>query len=746
MLRIHTGFLLALLAAALASCGSFLQPSISDRKTAVAPAPAAAPEPVAQPSASAAVAAPFALPPPAEAAAVTCARTKGHAVYYANSRVELRFDCGVAVAAAAATGAPAFLALASSGTTVTVTGTAPAAASTASWSLTVNGAAVLGAGAAIATRVITSTPTVTLKAPGPDVAGNYGAAVAVAEGDFVLDPLWDGAASDVTVSLLPSTAQGADTPGAFDGAAFAAADADAAGLRFVADCATATGTYVCPQPTVGIDAHTFGGSGLLRWTWSPFDQGSYEISVRPYLDIEGAPIRLPSMKVPFVIPRQAFGSVPLATSASPRAADGLDDRRFSYAFARNAAASSPAAPVFGVGYESANADGTGNKKSWLTRVALDRSVSPLAALPSGLTQAVTPVDLTGPRDSMFHRLRTLANGAYVSLAVVDGELTFSRVADDPTAPALAAGMPITISNLFAGSYDFKGAAMTEPFTDTDGVTRIGVAYATRDGIGNDVLGIGKINPAGTALTGGAPSLSDDPDFMTTDADFNVSSLFEHDNVEIAAGTRLGARALFVAHRLGTEVQVGYVLSNKNAMSGLPVYAFRSLTSDLGLVPATFSGAGAGNAQSLSMALGVKGVTPVIGVAWRDQDTNDGGAPRCFFRRIDAESLAGASRSDVLPLTAGECREPRLAFNAATGRYLVTYGEKVGGNWQISSREIALGSSSTDTPTAAVSVVQLGAAAPVKLETAYDPAGAFVGILFRVQGDDAVRVHGYHVAR
>lgn len=685
-----------------------LQPTISDRSL---------------PPTVASVVASGAGGAPAPADAVTCTRSKGHNVYYAGSTVTLSYSCTAAVTGLELAGAPAFLKGTASGTTVQITGTAPSKDSSTSWSFIVNGLLTQGDAAAVKTAVITSQPTVSLATPSPSLT--YNTVTNLKFSTVNLDPAWDGATDDVTLSLLPGTAQGSDLPTTFNEQAIAATDTDALGLTYFESCSAPTGSYLCPQPTTASGSKSVAGGGELLWNWSPFDQGQYKLSVRPLLTVEGAEMRLPAVSAAYTIPEQTFGNVPLTVSNHPDAGGDMDGQIYSYGFAVNSQLSTPSAPVLGLTYQSETAHGAAFATSYFTRYALDRTVSPLTATPAGVTQS-SSLKLTGTDNSTLSKVVALGDGSWAEVTndLTGPNLDYNHLSDSAASPAVKNSIAIV------SPVQLIGLDVSEPFVDQDGTTRLGVAYVDYNG-GAPFFGVGKLNPAGTTTA----AINDSPGFETDNTDFELPGTHPA-RIAIAAGTLNGAPAFYLAYQDTTSLEVGWVNANADTSSGFTTLA--SVFSDEVGYPAITNG------QSLSLAVGTSGGEQIIASAYRESDANP--TQSCYFRRVgvkDDGTFTSASTAITLSSGTDKCLEPSISYNAASGRFVVTYAEQVSGTWQIMSREITLGG--TDTASTSVAVAQLGATEPIKLQTAFYPAGNWMGVLYRIQGSDAIKVHGYHVS-
>jgi hypothetical protein len=292
---------------------------------------------------------------------------------------------------------------------------------------------------------------------------------------------------------------------------------------------------------------------------------------------------------------------------------------------------------------------------------------------------------------------------------------------------------VVLSAYAGGTTLLYGVDISAPFTDDDNIVRLGIAYTQEDtGVGGlKTHGFGKITPAGVA---------DDAGFNPTVDDATPGCTFNCDRIALAIGTVGGAHAGFVLYRDGADLYAFWEKTKKSASNAFQL-APAAVKMSNGVNPAPFTDPDTGTGESFALALGTVAGKELLGAVWREKNAD---GTRCFFRRVDAETLDGASLGAVVPLTTGACSMPRLAFNPASGRFVATFAEQLaGGGWQISFSEVSIGAS--DTASASTAVVTGLTAAPAQLEAQIYTGGNYVGIVYRMPGATQINLNGFHVS-
>ena len=188
----------------------------------------------------------------------------------------------------------------------------------------------------------------------------------------------------------------------------------------------------------------------------------------------------------------------------------------------------------------------------------------------------------------------------------------------------------------------------------------------------------------------------------------------------------GTGYFYVAHREATELKLLKVKSSYAAGYGNTIGTIGT---------GVFANASTGsNQQSLDLALGTSSGATVAAIVYRDSNGD------CYFQRADSSLVA----STALKLTSLACYNPSVHFNAASGRFVVTYAELNAGNkYDIKTTEVTIGT--PDTFSSPVIVVADLAVFPVRLVTDFYPAGHWMAIFYRLINDATLKFHGYHVS-
>lgn len=674
---------------------------------------------------------------------IACSLTSGHYVYYVNSTVSMTFTCDSTVSSYTATSKPSYLTGSSSSSTITYSGTAPSSATSGTWSVEVNGETTTGAISSISNSILATTSlSLTNGATAMDPTTYNASAQTLTYGTVSMASTYDG--SGVTNEIIPYTSYGADTPAAHNGRTFATTDSDITGLVYYASCSSGSTYYICPH-TSSFSSNVVTGQFKMHWQFGAFDQGDYFLKLRSNLVADSANIALAGRTYTYTIAAQT-GSVSV-TSASTTNSATYNRQNYPYAIAISRATSGDSTstakvPVVGLLYFAND----GVNSAYFRRASIDRTLATASAATAvGESNELKQLTAGNSANTLYWSMKALdgsswvAAGAKATAGTGADDIWFNVIDDDATTPTLSATTQNVAITVYSAASDASYVDLTQPFTDADTQTRLGMVYI-RATATDKYVSVVKLDPTGTNKA----TVIDDADYDTQtsgDAASYEIQLSDADRTKIQYSSESGTGYFYIAYRNGTEIDVTKLRANKS--SGSYGATTASLTSDLATDP--FAAAGSSNDQTLNMAIGAYSGSPLVGVVWREADANNGSAPDCYFRRFNSTLT---TKGDALKLSAGTCYWPNIHYNSTTGRFIVTFLESVGGNYRITSREVTIGSGSTDTASTAMVVVQLSTTRLVKLVTDFYPTGSWVGIWYRLLGTTGSQdpmFHGYHVS-
>ena len=637
----------------------------------------------------------------------SCAASPSRRVFYGLSTVTQLFGCDQTIASLSLSGAPTFLSANSSGTIASFTGTAPAATpSNSAWAFAINQTTTKTF--PVTTVILdNSLLSSTLSAPFAFNPANGAGSTNNTEYDLghslTLDSSWDGAISDAAV--LTTNIQ-----------------TDIAGVTLSANCTTVTAPYIC-NGTAARNNLTIDNALKMKWMWSAFDQGPYYLDITAQAIIEGGNTTLPTKTFLANLPIQSGGNVTINTSYDTNSVNSFDGQKFRYGIAISNQ-SSATAPVAGVAYIATNS----SSRPYFQRLLVDRTATP-GGVSSGLDQGASTTEVNTANSQDF-TLQALSTGDWVAVGGVQAgasnDVAFSRVSDSPTVPSLSTSLSLTSYN---GTSDRAVEVTTsKPFND-GGTARIGLAFVRRNTSGSTTynLLVAKINPTGT----NSATILDDLNYGLSStggySKFERSGISNQiDRLRMAWISEGGTGYFYVAHREATDlmllkVKSSYAAGYGNSISTIGTGVFANASTSA-------------NQQSLDLALGTSSGATVAAIVYRN------GNGDCYFQRADSSLVASTS----LKLTNLACYNPSVHFNAASGRFIVTYAELNAGNkYDIKTTEVTIGT--PDTYSTPVIVVADLAVFPVRLVTDYYPAGNWMAIFYRLINDPTLKFHGYHVS-
>lgn len=693
-----------------------------------------------------------ALPTPTDGSEVTCDRTSGHNVYYVKSVMALAYNCDAA-ATFAASDLPSSLTLtqSSSGSvsTVSAAGTAGNSAEDNSWSLTTGGVTTAGDGASITTTLIAMPHTSAATPATVNMSVSNNTVVSGSLESFNLVSTWDGNLTDVDLTIVPGAAALANTPSTLNNTLLDAPNTDLHGMTYFSSCADAAGNYVCAN------AHTTSGThGLVdtfetKWTNSAFDQGSYYLDLTPRLAVEQGIHHLPETVIAYTVPRQTTGNILYNTALTGMINPGLDSLKFSYsaAFEWDTTKSTRLNPQMILAFPAVSGENT----------AFARGLKFARTSGNTISHSTTELKLgyKAPADygnSQFHQLIALPAGGVADIGVVqDGAqygLYYKKLITDATTFDITASHEF---NLRAAdvTQSLEWIATSNTFTDHDAATRAGVAYIRN----NTFLAVAKIN---VGLGNGVDPVDDtnyevkQSALTTADVEFSAGAE-TMDKTALTVLTLGNTSTFFLAYRRNTMLYAASVLANSTSGA--------AISSSMNAVQVK-AGAFANNnsdPQNISIDAGLVGGASVVGLAWREQDANNIGVPRCFFTSL-ATDLTAYPATNELEISDAYCYAARIHYIAKLNKFLVIYSQKIdnlSAELAFYSRYITVNASAI-TSTAPELLVRdediYGAPSPadkylLKFTTAYYPAADFVGIVFQPTDggtNEKPRIHAFHV--
>jgi hypothetical protein len=651
-------------------------------------------------------------------ASIACARQTGHNVYYAATSISLTYLCDQTVTEVLPVDMPSFLSASISGATVSFAGTTGSAGLAVTWHFTVNSTATTGNASSISTQVIDSAALIATLNGSPSTPPLYNMDISIGL-DLSLAASWDGTMG--TSSIVPL-----------------ALTTDLHGLTLAASCAAPTTSYVC------VDTQTATGNALsrslnLKWQWSAFDQGVYSLASSATLTVDGSTVAIgTTTPLSITIPIQSAGNKTIDPLTITGLSDYDSDSLYSYALAIGDT-STDKNPVLGLLFVG----GDGADSSHLKRISIDRTDDASGGA-TGVTESTNIRRLSNGTNSSFYSLQASGSGRWTIIGVQAGannNLYLSTLADPaPLAtslPAIGVDYPVNITGYTALGVNANGKIVaTTPVFDDAGTPRLGLAFVQLAAGPLYNLTIAKINPAGTGTV--ASAYTDDPRYLASGGGLNVISggAEQIDRVHIAWISENSVDYFYVAYRQNLNLKVAKLRSVWSASLG-----YDATTPGI-LSTGVFANSGTANTQDLRMALGVKAAATVVGVVYKRTSGNQ----NCYFRRFNGTLTVPSTE---LALTTTTCHRPSIHYNANSGRFVVTMAVVNSGTtfYEIVTTEISLNSDQTglDTFSAPVTVTATGGTAvPSKLETAFYPAGHWMGVFYKITGLDEIRIHGYHV--
>ncbi len=638
---------------------------------------------------------------------LVCAAQPARRVFYTGSNIRLNFSCNKAVTDVSATDLPTFLTLTASDQVVTGVGSAPSTPGTYSWSFTPgiqNGNAIK---TSVTTDVLNSqTLSTSLNPPlAFDSTNNQSTSNGV-EFDLghtvTLDSSWDGSMSDVSLKVSEVAT-------------------DLATANFFASCSTATGDYIC-NSTGSNSGSTQDNQLKLKWRWGAFDQGLYTLKVTPQITIEGGNTSLPQVQTTFQVPIQSLGNILLTDQDDVN--QGLSDYKYKYGLAISGL-STPTNPVLGLVYPSSGQ----STYAYFSRFGIDRTIPPANSATS-LSQAASQIDLTSGAIAASFGVKALPQGDWIAVGLKASsgtdDVVFNRLADGNGNPTSSTSVELT---QYSSTGNFAiDADLTEPFVEGTN-TKIMVPFV-RNLAGQIRLSVAKVNVAGTSRA----SLLDDlyygveasGGYSVCDLDSGATSLGRLKTGQSLEGN---ARYVYVSYKAGSDIKLSKALTQYDNGYGV-----------IGPVVAGSGVFGGGSRETLDLRLGSFGGETTAAIVYA---TNKTSSYRCFLRRLNSGLNV---MSSTLPIGTGtsECSGPQIHYVPQTGRFVVIYTERNSNNkYDIKFVEVTPGS--TDTLSVPTVVVQDLATLPIKLASTYYQAGQWIALVYRLNGVDQLRFHGFHVS-
>jgi hypothetical protein len=651
---------------------------------------------------------------------ITCSRTTGHSVYYAESTVSLAYTCAEPIESFVVSSKPSWLTMSSSGSTVTATGTAPNAIGTVTWEMTVNGKSA----GSFPLTVISPSHSVSFNPASISIGAIDDVHTEANLASLTLDGQWDGLMSQVDLGVLPRTPYAGDGLADHDGRSMFGIDSNMHGMAFESVCPGSGSDYLCPiAATSGAYGEVLGGVGF-KWDWGAFDQGTFYVKVRPLLTVEGAEKRLAAATLQMTVPRQSSGGNETLDHGLDLTA--INSATFnsvlfpvSAAIMQDGVAKQPKMAVVYPASDGANS-------FYLTRLSINRGTS--------VVSKSARLRESGGANSGHFKVRPYDSTHWLSIGSrsntdpATDNLWFNRVADGSPASNEA----MTQLTVFPSTCEVRWPEITKPFADADGVTRVGVAYVLnmKDGSASYVA-VGKLNPL-TGEVGDGVVNTDYYDLQTTagtctvDLKNTASLAISHGNLRMLRTTEGVSQAgyFYAVYRKDTDIELMKVRSARVNNS----YDLSTVT----VATSVLTNQDNAN-QAVDMALGSYQGSTAAGVVYGLRGN------ACKFKRINS---ALSEVSAELTIESSSCFHPTIHYISETGRFLVVYGHYNGATYDIKYREITPGASADDLSSSTVVVATGGSAFPIKLSSTYDSSTGFVGIIYRINGANDFMVHGF----
>lgn len=660
----------------------------------------------------------------------TCNRDVGHDVWYIGASVSLSFTCDQSIDTVTTTDMPSYLTATVSDTVVSFAGAAPDASESIEWSFLADGfGATAGDASAITTTVIDTTHTTSVFAD-PDVANNNNTAITLSLDTLTLDSSWDGNIADVNLDLLPATIVGDDATSDYHDSSIAIADTDIHGLQWFDSCSSAdlSTPYLC-MGDLTRGTGTLDLDFKLKWPYSAFDQGTYFFSGRPALAVEGAEFRLSDVNFSYTIPIQSTGKITITHGVESATEFQFIEQHRRYAITVNDYASTATTPVLGLIYYTQDT----NFSAQFKRVIVDRTDDPTDGTSDGLTQS-SQIQLNNSADSQDFDIVALGDGRWLTVGARGNggiDNLWLNFLDDGTTPAINS-LPTLDADRelteYGANINARWVDLSQPFTDDDGETRVGLAFVRDDdnGSATNYLVVAKLNVSGTTEA----TILDDADYMDSGG-FELSNDDKIDRANIEYNAESGTGYFYLAYRNNTDVYVHKILANKSGGSYSP---FTPVS-----ISSLFANAAESNNQAIHMAIGNTPSATHVGVAYVESQTNNSNTPYCYFRKVSSDL---ATLGNVIQLSSEKCYYPSVHYNPNSGRFVVVYAENdTGAGYNIIVKEITLGT--TDSADDGVIVATVSDYTN-KLKTDFYPAGNFMGIIYWVNGESDPKFHGFHV--
>jgi hypothetical protein len=682
------------------------------------------------------------------AVGLACAETSTQNVWYPGANVLQTVTCNNSVTSMGAptVALPGWLSLATAlpATVLNFTGTAGAAATT-NWNATYEGEA--SDTLVVQTRVLGTTPTYLADAT-VALTDNVAASVDVSA---VLDAAYDGSGGELK-PLMSNTASPATTS---NGTVVWAAS-DIPQLTYTdGNCAVATAPYVCAD-TGATSATTATSTYEIKWNWGIFDQGSYEINTKAYLDVDGANVySTTSSATTFSVP-DLGGEQTVLTSARIGHSDFFADMAISFgyvpALAMNDALSTIDSEVFGVVYAANN----GTRNQWGGIVTVDRDID-AANLDSG--DWFDPEDFNDPSkfsdDNIFTMAVAAASGVDEWIALVGNDGVSGRnliltVMDHGGGVTTKTRIPVT--NLADGSI-FDSVAITEPFND-GGSMRHGIAFYAHWNPGGDNtqhLYVSKIssNPQADTPVGA----NDVPGFFNAGAWYDTTANDLAGTVESVPVTTVDQNSVLSLVKIvnGVVGATKYFYVGWRNESTLNLSFARVEASSAGVPEVIQTNGGDVITKMDGVSTSALGRPDYAIASGTDEDggdilgvvyaQDDSGTHSCVFQAYEFSGTELVHKGTARPLgaTITDCRFPNLWFNAGTGQFMAMLVNGTNGDTNFYSFAYDSDGDALVPPIPAPTRITDRAAPPCMFAATYSSVWSRIGTV-SVEGDCAGGAH------
>ena len=501
-----------------------------------------------------------------------------------------------------------------------------------------------------------------------------------------------------------------------------ASTTDAHGLTLATTC---TGTYWLCQKTRSYASNVADGDLYINYQWSAFDQGTYYFTVTPSLTIGSTTLAFSDVSSTFTIPQlantYAMSYSDTITNTNVRGVN----RGYQIAIGGSSTAKNP---ILGVLYTKVgSAFDTDFKRLAIDRSVLDTDGSTSVSLTTGQL-------VSDSKNSTDFKVLGLSSGNWLAVGFVAGtgldEIQYSLVQDSTTAPSISSGFLLT--NYEGGNNSAISMDLTDVYTDTDSTSRVGLGFVYYNSSNSTYyLTFSKLNPAGTAYG----TVDDTTDYDTRSPAYTLSSSNRMDHLQAEYFASGGTGYFVGVYREQTNIKAVRIKTTSSGGYGATTATVASGAMDNEASTSTT------NYQSLDMDIGVLSGTYYIGIVYQKTDNT------CQFIRID-QTLTTVT--GPLAISTRDCYHPNISYNSTSGKFVITYSEKnLSNNYDIGFTEVTIASTGdTKTDMTIVANTHVDGSSfssfPIKLSSALYESGAWMGLIYKIWGQNEIRVHGYHV--